>query len=81
MGYDTTFEECPHCQAVWGIEEIDFQECDSCGYPHFDEDDENWGRSDDDDFDEDEEPLYDDWSDEEIERFEEEDFPDGSLDY
>ncbi len=24
---------CPNCDETWGIEEISFQECDSCGYP------------------------------------------------
>jgi Zn ribbon nucleic-acid-binding protein len=24
---------CPNCQSIWGMEEIDWQECDSCGYP------------------------------------------------
>lgn len=28
---------CPCCGAGWGIEEISFQECDSCGYPDSDE--------------------------------------------
>jgi Zn ribbon nucleic-acid-binding protein len=25
--------QCPNCQAVWSMEEIDWQECDACGYP------------------------------------------------
>jgi hypothetical protein len=25
--------ECPNCQAIWGMEEIDWQECGSCGWP------------------------------------------------
>ena len=24
---------CPNCEAVWGFDEIQFQECDACGYP------------------------------------------------
>jgi len=28
------FRECPHCPAIWGQEEIDFQECGACGYPN-----------------------------------------------
>lgn len=31
---------CPNCDAQWGFEEISFQECDSCGWPDCDEDDE-----------------------------------------
>jgi rubrerythrin len=26
--------ECPNCGAIWGMEEIDFQQCDCCGYPN-----------------------------------------------
>ena len=29
----STFLECPNCNAIWGSEEIDFQECDCCGWP------------------------------------------------
>ncbi len=25
--------QCPNCSAVWGMEEIDWQCCDACGYP------------------------------------------------
>ncbi len=35
--------QCPNCGAIWGFEEIQFQECDACGYPfnyESDEDDE-----------------------------------------
>ena len=28
---------CPQCYSAWGIEEIDFQQCDSCGYPDDDD--------------------------------------------
>jgi len=31
-----TYFECPHCQAHWGIEEIDWQQCDACGWPDVD---------------------------------------------
>ena len=24
--------ECPQCQAIWGFDEIEFQECDDCEY-------------------------------------------------
>jgi len=24
--------ECPQCQAIWGFDEIQFQECDACEY-------------------------------------------------
>jgi Zn ribbon nucleic-acid-binding protein len=27
---------CPHCQAIWGFEEIEWQSCDACGYPEHD---------------------------------------------
>ncbi len=30
----TNHSMCPHCDASWGIEEMSFQECDSCGYPN-----------------------------------------------
>lgn len=39
--------ECPNCNAVWGMEEIDWQECDCCGYPNVDATD----FDDDDDYD------------------------------
>lgn len=45
---DEEYTECPNCGAVWGIEELSFQECDYCGYPACD-DDENIDY---DDFDE-----------------------------
>lgn len=25
--------ECPCCGSLWGLEEIDWQECDACGWP------------------------------------------------
>ena len=28
--------ECPHCNSIWTMEEIDWQECDACGYPQND---------------------------------------------
>lgn len=40
--------QCPNCQAIWGIEEIDWQQCDCCGWPDVDNDD-----VDDDDVDDD----------------------------
>jgi hypothetical protein len=27
------YTECPHCGAMWTQEEIDWQNCDYCGYP------------------------------------------------
>lgn len=34
---------CPNCGAVWGMEEIDFQECWACGYPEHEQDgDDDW---------------------------------------
>lgn len=35
MDNETLFE-CPHCQCHWGIEEIDWQTCDMCGWPDVD---------------------------------------------
>jgi Zn ribbon nucleic-acid-binding protein len=32
-------QSCPNCDAQWGVEEISFQECDSCGYPDCDDED------------------------------------------
>lgn len=37
---------CPRCGDAWGIEEMSFNECDSCNYPHDDPND----SGDDDDF-------------------------------
>ena len=31
--------QCPNCQAIWGMEEIDEQYCGACGYPDPDEND------------------------------------------
>lgn len=33
---------CPNCTAIWGVDEIQFGECDRCNYPNhtFDYDDE-----------------------------------------
>jgi Zn ribbon nucleic-acid-binding protein len=39
--------ECPQCGAQWTLEEIEWQQCDACGYPDEDE-------AFDDDFDDDE---------------------------
>jgi len=36
------YEYCPNCGKLWGIEEYDFQECDSCGYPDCDNDVNEW---------------------------------------
>ena len=47
MEDDDELDQCPSCMACWGIEEISFQECDSCGYPDDTEDIDCW----DDDFD------------------------------
>jgi hypothetical protein len=29
-----TFTICPNCEAIWHSEELEFQECDACGFPH-----------------------------------------------
>ena len=36
----TNYSECPNldCQSQWGIEEMSFQECDCCGWPNCDDD-------------------------------------------
>ena len=48
MEEDVLLDQCPHCDAMWGIEEMSFQECDCCGYPRQQEEEkEDW----DDDFD------------------------------
>lgn len=45
---DVLFSSCPNCYDSWGIEEISFQQCDSCGYPHHHDDDDYWTEGDDD---------------------------------
>lgn len=25
--------DCPNCMAVWGVEEMEWNKCHSCGYP------------------------------------------------
>jgi hypothetical protein len=30
--------QCPNCQAIWSMEEIDEQYCGACGYPDCEED-------------------------------------------
>lgn len=51
-----SFESCPNCSAVWGIgsEEWDWQQCDACGWPNNDddEDERDWIEEEDD---------YDSW--------------------
>lgn len=44
--------ECPYCNAILGFDEIQFQECDCCGWPNVDEEGED---------DEDYDPDYDDY--------------------
>ena len=34
-------EYCPNCQAVWGAEEFDFQQCGACGWPDIDDDEDD----------------------------------------
>jgi hypothetical protein len=64
---DDEYHNCPECGVVWGIEEICFQECFSCGYPDNDGDWDDW-----EDFE------YDDYSEEEeAEIRQEEDFYNG----
>jgi Zn ribbon nucleic-acid-binding protein len=36
---DETLTECPNCNAIWTMDEIDWQSCFACGYPNHDEDD------------------------------------------
>lgn len=53
---------CPNCDKSWGIEEMSFQECDSCGYPrHRDREEEEQENNDSDsDWEDlwDPQPLY-----------------------
>lgn len=30
--------ECPNCPSIWDFNEIEDQQCSSCGYPHHQED-------------------------------------------
>lgn len=40
---------CPNCQAQWGFDEIQFQQCDCCGWPDNDDDlDDDYDNYDDD---------------------------------
>lgn len=32
--------ECPNCDAVWTIGEIELQCCDACGYPQIEDEEE-----------------------------------------
>jgi hypothetical protein len=34
--------QCPNCFAVWSIEEIDWNNCDACGYPNHEEEEEEF---------------------------------------
>lgn len=34
--------QCPNCQAIWGMEEIDEQYCGACGYPDPDPDEDDF---------------------------------------
>lgn len=46
---------CPNCSAIWDHDEIQTQECDCCGWPHIDDDEndydpaDNFGQYDEDD--------------------------------
>jgi hypothetical protein len=33
--------ECPNCNAIWGFDEIQFQQCDACGWPYIDDEDDD----------------------------------------
>ena len=33
--------ECPNCGAIWGAEERDRQQCDFCGYPDNEEEEQD----------------------------------------
>lgn len=55
----TNYSQCPNldCQANWGIEEISFQECDSCGWPNVDEDEDDRDWDELDEWEEDEQDI------------------------
>ena len=50
-------DQCPHCQAAWGFEEIEFEECYSCGWPNVQDDDIDQHGADVDDWEWDEEDF------------------------
>jgi Zn ribbon nucleic-acid-binding protein len=52
---------CPNCDAQWGIEEMSFQECDSCGYPDDMDDDDGVER---DEFPDDDDDFLDEYQEE-----------------
>lgn len=37
---------CPNCSAIWGVDEVQFGECDRCNYPNhtYDIEDEYYDR-------------------------------------
>ena len=35
---DELLTECPNCNAIWSMEEIDEQYCGACGYPDHEDD-------------------------------------------
>ena len=39
--------QCPNCNAIWSMEEIDEQYCGACGYPDCDEADDTMFELDD----------------------------------
>ena len=44
---------CPNCSAIWGFDEIQFQQCDCCGYPNIDDEENDFDPDNfEDDFDE-----------------------------
>ena len=39
--FEGDYEQCPNCGAIWGCEEFDFQQCDACGWPDIDDDEDD----------------------------------------
>lgn len=51
---------CPNCGSIWGFEEIEFQQCDCCGFSDIDDDENDFDfenyDDDDDEWEEDNNP-------------------------
>ncbi len=54
--------DCPNCSAIWGVgsEEWEWQQCDACGWPENDDEDDEYNSGYDNDLDDDF-----DWNEEE----------------